>query len=135
MALKDLIKNRDFVIQKPDKGNTVVILNKNDYISRMEVILNDSSKFQKVSIDQNKVLNYIVHMENRIIDVLKKLKKKKIISENKYEDLYPIGSRPGILYSCAKIHKPIKDGVPSFCPIPSAIGTPTYKLSNFLYHY
>ena len=70
-------------------------------------------------------------MENRIIDVLKKLKKKKIISENKYEDLYPVGSRPGILYDRAKIHKPIKDGVPSFRPILSAIGTSTYKLSNF----
>ena len=63
---------------------TLVILNKNDYISRMKVILNDSSKFQKLSIDQNKVLNHIVYMENRIIDVLKKLKNKKIISENKY---------------------------------------------------
>ena len=50
----------------------------------MKVILNDSSKFQKLSIDQNKVLNHIVYMENRIIDVLKKLKNKKIISENKY---------------------------------------------------
>ena len=129
LALKDLIKNRDLVIQKADKGNTVVILNKNDYISRMNVILNDSSKFQKLSIDQNKVLNHIVHMENRIIDVLKKLKKKKIISENKYEDLYPVGSRPGILYGRAKIHKPIKDGVPSSRPVLSAIGTP--KLSQF----
>ena len=52
-------------------------------------------------------MNHTVHMENRIIDVLKKLKKKKIISENKYEDLYPVGSRPGILYGRAKIHKPI----------------------------
>ena len=28
LALKDLIKNRDLFIQKADKGNTVVILNK-----------------------------------------------------------------------------------------------------------
>ena len=131
LALKDLIKNRDLVIQKADKGNTVVILNKNDYISKMKVILSDLSKFQKLSIDQNKVLNHIVHMENRIIDVLKKLKKKKIISEKKYEDLYPVGSSPGIIYGPAKIHKPIKDGVPSFHPILSAIGTPTLKLSKF----
>ena len=120
LALKDLIKNRDLVIQKADKGNIVVILNKNDYISRMKVILNDSSKFQKLSIDQNKVLNHIVHMENRIIDVLKKLKKKKI------EDLYPVGSSLGILYGRAKIHKLIKDGVPSFRPI-------LYKLYTYTY--
>ena len=68
-------------------------------------------------------------MENRIIDLLKKLKKKKIISENKYEDLYPVGSLPGILYGRTKIHKPIKDGAPSFHPILSAIGTPKYKLN------
>ena len=45
LALKDLIENRDLVIQKADKGNTVVILNKNDYISKLKVILSDSSKF------------------------------------------------------------------------------------------
>ena len=77
LALKDLNKNRDLVIQKADKGNTVVILNKNDYISKMNVILSDSSKLQKLSIGQNKVLNHIVHMENRIINVLKKLKDKR----------------------------------------------------------
>ena len=94
------------------------------------MILNDSSKFQKLSIDQNKVLKHIVHMENRILDILKKLKNKKVISEKKYEDLYPFGSSPGILYGRAKIHKPVKDGIPSFRPNLSAIGTPTYKLSK-----
>ena len=125
LALKDLIKKRGLVIQKADTGNTVVILNKNDYISKMKVILSDSSKFQNLSIDQNKVLNHIVHMKNRIIDVLKKLKNKKINSEKKYKDLYPVGSSPGILYGRAKIHETVKDGVPPFQPILSAIGTST----------
>ena len=49
----------------------------------------------------------------------------------KYEDLYPVGSSPGILYGRAKIHKPVKDGVLPFRPILSAIGIPTYKLSKF----
>ena len=56
-------------------------------------------------------------MESRIIDVLKKLKNKKVISEKKYEDLYTVGSILGILYGRAKIHKSVKDGVPSFRPI------------------
>ena len=63
--------------------------------------------------------------------MFKKLKKRKIISENKYADLYPVGSR-GILYGCAKIHKLFKDGVPSFRPTLSTIGTPIYKLSKFI---
>ena len=129
-AFKYLVKNKDLIIQEADKGNTVVILNKNDYNLKMKKILSDTSKFQKLSIDKNKVLNHIVSIENRITEVLKKLKEKQQISEKKYKDLHPVGSRPGILYGRAKIHKPIGDGVPSFRPILSDIGTPTYKLAK-----
>ena len=45
LTLKDLIKNRDLIIQKADKGNIVVILNENNYISKTKEILSDSSKF------------------------------------------------------------------------------------------
>ena len=99
---------------------TLVILNKNDGIAKIKAILDDSSKFQKLSIDQNKVLNRIVHMENRIIDVLKKLKNKKIISEKKMKVFILLAQVLGF-----------KDGVPPFRPIFSDIGTPTYKLSHF----
>ena len=34
-ALKDLSSRKDLIIQKGDKGNSVVILNKSDYIKRM----------------------------------------------------------------------------------------------------
>ena len=68
----------------------------------MKVIPSDWSKFQKISIEKNKVLNYIVDMENRIIDFLRKLKNEKIISEKKYEDLYPVGLSRAILYRRAQ---------------------------------
>ena len=68
----------------------------------MKVIVSDWFKFKKILIQQNKVLNYIVRMENRVIDVLRKLKNKKIISEKKYEDLYPVGLSRAIFYGCAK---------------------------------
>ena len=45
LTLKDLIKNRDLIIQKADKRNIVVILNENNYISKTKEILSDSSKF------------------------------------------------------------------------------------------
>ena len=96
-ALKNLVKNKDLIIQEAGKGNTVVILNKNDYNLKMKKILSDTSKFQKLSIDKNKVLNHIVNMENRITEVLNELKEKQQISEKKYMDLHPVGSRPGIL--------------------------------------
>ena len=75
-ALKILLKNKD-IIQKADKGNTVVILNRKDYVCKMKNILNDSSKFHKVYIDHDKILNHLIHMENRVTDVLQNLRDKK----------------------------------------------------------
>ena len=54
----------------------------------------------------------------------------KFLKNNK-NDLYPSGSKPGVLYGLAKIHKALEDGTPSFRPILSAIGTPTYNLAKF----
>ena len=51
-------------------------------------------------------------MENRITDALNKLKNKKEFFDQNYINLYPAGSRAGILYCLAKIHKPIIDDVP-----------------------
>ena len=76
-VLNNLIKNKDSVMPKVDKGNTLVTLNKNVYISKMETSLKYTSKFWKFFIQKNNVLNYVLHMENRIIDVLKKLKNNK----------------------------------------------------------
>ena len=56
------------------------------------------------------------------------------ISEKEKKDLYLSGSQLGVLYGLAKIHKALEDGIPSFRPILSAIGTPTYKL-NFVINY
>ena len=71
----------------------------------MKNILNDSSKFQKVYIDHDKILNHLIHMENRVTDVLKNLRNKKEISIEQYMDLSLSGSRPKIIYGSAKVHK------------------------------
>ena len=97
-ALKILLKNKDIVVQKADKGNTLVILNRKDYVWKMKNILNDSSKFHKVSMDHDIILNHLIHMENRVTDVLKNLRENKEISIEQYKDLSPSGSRPGIMY-------------------------------------
>ena len=47
-AIKSLRMNSDTIITKPDKGSGVVILNKTDYLTKMNSILNDSSKFQNI---------------------------------------------------------------------------------------
>ena len=131
-ALKILLKNEDIIIQKADKGNTVVILNRKDYVCKMKNILNDSSKFHKVYIDHDKILNHLIYMENRVTDVLKNLRDKNEISSEQYKDFSPSGSRPGIMYGLARVYKIVTDGLPYFRPILCAIGTPTYKLAKFV---
>ena len=98
----------------------------------MKNILNEKSKFQKVYIVHDKVLNHLIHMENRVTDVHKNLRDKKEISIEQYKDLSPSGSRPGIMYDLDKVHKITTDGLPSFKAILSPIGTPTYKFTKFL---
>ena len=67
-AFKSLSKNKKvyIVIQKADNGNTLVILDKCSYISTMEEILNDNSKFYKLGIPAGKEIKHIINLEKRI---------------------------------------------------------------------
>ena len=113
-------------------GNTVVILNGKDYVCKMKNSLNDKLKFQNVFIDHDKILDHLIHMENRVTDVLKNLTDKKEISIEQYKDFNPSGSSPRIMHGSAKVHKIVTDGLPSYRPILSAIKTLTYKLCKVL---
>ena len=120
------------IIQKSDKGNSVVILDRPAYIERMTEILSDTSKFQKLSIDGTKDYNFIINQEDRIKKVLLKLKKEGIFDDKEYARLSPCGSKPSVLYGLSKVHKTVVDNKPKQRPILSAINTPTYNLSKFL---
>ena len=73
-ALKSFIKNKELIIQKAEKGNAVVLLNRKNYISRTKLILVDTSKFKKIQIDDSKVLNHLLYVKNKIVQLLKRLK-------------------------------------------------------------
>ena len=60
----------------------------------------------------------------RLKDIIKPLHEKDCVTESQYLKIFPSGSKPGILYGQAKVHKPVKNICPSFCPILSANGTP-----------
>ena len=50
-VLRNLRKNKDIVITKPDKGNGVVILDRKLYNNAIEEIISDTSKFEKLNED------------------------------------------------------------------------------------
>ena len=130
-ALKSLSKNKNLIIQKSDKGNSIAIIDKSNYLEKMQNILPDSSKFTQVSVAEDKQLNFIVNVEKHITDLLKDLKNSEVIFETVYKSLKPRGSSFGILYGLCKVHKQLVDNCLPFRPIMSAIKTPTYKLANF----
>ena len=96
MALKSLSSNKDLIVQKSDKGNSVVLLNRNDYIKRLNEMLSDSSKFKKLNIKHGKEITFLLQQEDRLTNFLKKVKRS--ISEQLYKELYPRGLQPDIMY-------------------------------------
>ena len=137
-SLNNLMRNNDIVIQKADKGNTVVLCDKKDYVQRMKELISDETKFTDLNKTSSEWLKYIVDSEKRVRTVLYKYcetnekRTKWVFTDKQYNSLAPTGSKPGILYGLPKIHKSLVDNLPKFRPIVSMIGTPTYKLSKYL---
>ena len=131
-SLKSLSKNDSLIIQKSDKGNSIAIVDKDDYLQKERNILSDSNKFSEVFLTNEKHLNFLVNIEKQITDLLKQLNDSQVISHTEYKKLKPRGSRFGILYGLCKIHKSLIDNCPPFRPILSAIKTPSYNIAKFL---
>ena len=130
-SLKFLIRNKELIVQKADKSSTLVLLNRKNYNSKMKLILADTSKFKNIQIDDSKVLNHLIPMENKIVELLKRLKEKQEISD-KSTMYYTLQVKPGVLYGLCKICKSVVDGLHPFRPILTAIGTHIYKLAKFV---
>ena len=91
IKLLDNLKNdNNIVIVKPDKGNGVVILDRNDYNKKMNDILQDNTKFQRLNDDPVKLT---LQRENRCKKLLATLRKSESITPETYDKLYPTGSR------------------------------------------
>ena len=57
MTLINLSSNKNIIIQKADKRNTVVITDRANYVKEMEKILSDTNKFLKVSFNPKHKVN------------------------------------------------------------------------------
>ena len=123
--LKNLARDDNILILRPDKGNGIVLIDRTDYCSKMNDIISDRSKFKPMNDD---CLKLIFRLEDKLNRFLKNLKGLDVIDENCASQMFTSGSQPGILYGLPKVHK---DNYP-LRPILSAIGTHSYKLAKFL---
>ena len=81
IALQNLSKNKNLIIQKSHKGNSVVIVDREDYIKKMNDILNDKKKFWRINMKDNTLLNFAINQE-KYVD---KLRKKRVESNSMTE--------------------------------------------------
>ena len=125
-ALKSLRSNGNIVITKPDKGNSVCILDRNVYYDKMKNVLNDQSKFLKLG-PVNKYDKTALH-EKKFCEVILKFTKNNMLPKDIAKSIRPVGSQRPRLYGLPKIHK---DGVP-LRPVLSAIGSPQYPVAKYL---
>ena len=107
---------------RPDKGNGVIILDRRAYNEKMYELLQDETKFKKLSNDPTLL------REGQLQRYLRKLKKKGFFTDKSYENVYPSGSQPSRLYGLPKLNKTkMKTDVPPFRPIVSSIGSYSYR--------
>ena len=118
-AAKTLRENTDIIIRKADKSSMYVILDKEEYFTKMDSLLSDTSKFNLVTRNPT---DKVKQKANRLIEALNAaqddLKIPKIVGDFK----------PGYIYGNVKTHKA---GYP-LRPIISQTPTPTYNLAKTL---
>ena len=72
-ALKDLSSRKDIIIQKVDKGDSIVIFDKSDYI-KMTEMLSDIGKFKKRIVKPGKEVNLLLKHEEKLVSFMKGIK-------------------------------------------------------------
>ena len=72
-AIKKLRKNDDIIITKPDKGSGVVLLNKSDYVDKINEIIDDQSKFKRLGpvFSKDNTASIESRFQKRLLDLVK----------------------------------------------------------------
>ena len=128
--LKNLATNKDIIICSPDKGRSVVILDRHIYEQKMLQTISDTTKFCAI---KEPLITYSLRIEDRINNFLRKLKNLSLMSDDTYKKLFVSGSGPVILYGKPKVHKNNFSTQFQFRPIFAAYKSAFYKISKFLF--
>ena len=86
LALENLRTDKDHITVAADKGVTLGVIDKAEYITKFEVLLQDNSFYQHLSKDTSPT----IHKE--LIKILQDYKNNNFISETEYTLLRPHGS-------------------------------------------
>ena len=120
-AIKGLRRDQGKFILTADKGVSMLVMEKNEYIKKSEDLLNQPTYKALTTDPTNKY-------KNKLINLLKTIKAEGGIDNNTYKRLYPTGAVPPKYYGLPKIHK---QGTP-LRPIISTRGSVSYETAKEL---
>ena len=101
-AIKELKRNKEVIISRPDKGNGVVIMNRAEYVDKMNVILADDSKFERIGGTETH--DHTLQQDRALQAFLLRAVNAGHIRRDVYDRIRPVGStRPG-MYGILKLH-------------------------------
>ena len=121
-ALKSLKSNKNIVICKADKGNCIVVLDKEAYLRKAEEILR-GQQFEAL-----KDAKFHQEREAELNKYVLELLRQGVIDKKLYYQLRSTCSSLSVFYGLPKVHK---NGYP-IRPIISTIGSYQYQLSKYL---
>ena len=126
LTLKELASNHDLIINKADKGSTIVVRHRLDYIEEGLQHLSDVNTYLELDRDYTMDVNKIVK------STLQKLKVQGLLSPHMAEYcLPPPTPRTALIYFLKKIHK----SPMGIRPIVSTVNSPTANMAEFLDRY
>ena len=121
-ALRNLQKDDTIIVLPADKGRATVLMNTDDYKTKISALVSDTNTYSKLKKDPN------TRFKTKLVNIFKQWKKDKSISERLYWRLYPNAEEAPKLYGTPKIHKP---NAP-LRPIVSCCGSITYNAARYL---
>lgn len=119
---KFLAQNQDLLVTRSDKGNTTVVMKKEDYHNKIMELLQDDNVYREIQRDPTTTLQ---RKNNKFVQ---ELKKEKHINDEVAKKLTMYKAVPPRLYGLPKIHK---DNIP-LRPIVSSINSPTGFISRWV---
>ena len=120
-AIKELRNDNTRMLLTADKGVSMVVMDREDYNTKSEELL-QSSTYTILTTDPTN------RHKNKLISLLKSIKAEGGISESTYKRLYPTWATTPKYYGLPKVHK--KDT--PLRPIVSSIGSVTYETAKEL---
>ena len=104
-----------------DKGVAMVIMDRQDYISKANNLLSQNT-YKTIQQDPSNSI------KNKLITILKRVKSQTGLSNQTYKAMYPMGCVPPKFYGLPMIHKPDTP----LRPIVSSCGSVTYGVAKEL---